>query len=123
MNPNLTAAAVKGSYASVIGGIPAAAVVFPKKVYKETCSDERIVKFQSAFKNDRRLQSEYDDLFKKVYNEKQNALGHSFDAVHSVERAKQVGSIDDIIEASDLRPYIINMIEKNTGMDRKLRGR
>ncbi|MCP5515298.1 MAG: biotin/lipoyl-binding protein [Spirochaetales bacterium] len=123
LNPNLTAAAVKGSYASVIGGIPAAAVVFPKKVYKETCSDERIVKFQSAFKNDRRLQSEYDDLFKKVYNEKQNALGHSFDAVHSVERAKQVGSIDDIIEASDLRPYIINMLEKNTGMDRKLRGR
>jgi len=37
LNPHLQSVALEGTYASVIGGAPAAAVVFPRKVLKDTC--------------------------------------------------------------------------------------
>ena len=113
LNPWLRAAALEGSYASVIGGAPAAAVIFPKQVLKETYADERIVKAQGEMKQRNRSQKEFDDLFSKVYNEKQSELGQSFDRIHSVERAQKVGSIDDIITVDQLRPYIVSIIENH----------
>jgi acetyl/propionyl-CoA carboxylase alpha subunit/acetyl-CoA carboxylase carboxyltransferase component len=112
LNPHLRAAALEGSYASVIGGAPAAAVVFPKNVLKDTYSDSRILSAQQQLKEGRMSQKEFDDLFSRVKNEKQTELGQKFDRIHSVERAKKVGSIDDIISVSQLRPYIISVIEK-----------
>ncbi len=111
LNPNLKAAALEGSFASVIGGAPAAAVVFPKTVLNKTYGDPRIAKAQEELNRGGCSQKEFDDLFHTVYNEKQTALGQEFDGIHSVERALKVGSIDDIINASDLRPYIIRNIK------------
>ncbi|HEY2439393.1 MAG TPA: hypothetical protein VGI07_04130, partial [Solirubrobacteraceae bacterium] len=37
---------------------------------------------------------------------------------HSIERAVEVGSVDRIIAASALRPYLIDAVER--GMDRTL---
>ncbi len=54
--------------------------------------------------------AEFDDCFKKVYNERQRELGKEFDRIHSVERAKKVGSIDDIVNPEKLRPYIIGRL-------------
>jgi len=116
LNPLLKTAALEGSYASVIGGAPAAAVIFPKKVMKDTYADERIVEARKALKARKISQKEYNDLFSKTYNEKQTELGQFFDRTHSVERAKKVGSIDDILGVSRLRPYIIKEVE--TGMHR-----
>jgi DNA-binding protein H-NS len=59
---------------------------------------------------------EYQELFSTVYNEKQKELADKFDNIHSVERATKVGSIDDIISADQLRPYVIKEIEE--GMKR-----
>src|SRR5437773_2319708 len=42
LNPNLRAFALEGSYASVIGGGPAAAVVFAREVRARVASDARI---------------------------------------------------------------------------------
>ncbi|HDQ13456.1 MAG TPA: hypothetical protein ENN41_01395, partial [Sediminispirochaeta sp.] len=111
LNPMLRAAALEGSYASVIGGAPAAAVIFPKNVLKETYADSRVVEAQKLLKSGKISQKEYDDTFAKVKNEKQSELGQSFDRTHSVERAKSVGSIDDIITPKELRPYIVSVIE------------
>ena len=55
-------------------------------------------------------QKEFDDLFKKVHAEKQTALAQRFDQIHSVERAKTVGSIHAIIFPAQLRPYLIKRI-------------
>jgi acetyl/propionyl-CoA carboxylase alpha subunit/acetyl-CoA carboxylase carboxyltransferase component len=118
LNPNLRAAALKGSYASVIGGAPAAAVVFPKAVTTEIYADERIIKAQKELKAGQFSQKEYDILFNQVRNEKQARLGQEFDKIHSVERARTVGSIDDIITTSELRPYIIRIVEE--GMKKHL---
>ncbi|MBC8093132.1 MAG: fused acetyl/propionyl-CoA carboxylase subunit alpha/methylmalonyl-CoA decarboxylase subunit alpha, partial [Pseudonocardia sp.] len=42
LNDNMEIAAVEGSYASVIGGAPAAAVVFAGEVNKRTAADDRV---------------------------------------------------------------------------------
>ena len=110
LNPGLRAAALEGSFASVIGGAPAAAVVFPKAVRTETLNDPRIAEMQEKLSGGTCTQKEFDDLYQRVYNEKQTALGQKFDAIHSVERARSVGSIDEIITARELRPYIIRTI-------------
>ena len=112
LNPGLTAAAIEGSFASVIGGAPAAAVVFPRKVRKETYNDIRIIEASEQLKKKIISVAEFDDCFKKVYNERQRELGKEFDRIHSVERAKKVGSIDDIVSPEKLRPYIIGRLLK-----------
>ncbi|MBF9014955.1 MULTISPECIES: carboxyl transferase domain-containing protein [unclassified Oceanispirochaeta] len=111
LNPNLRAAALEGSFASVLGGAPAAAVVFPREVQKETYSDKRITSMLDCLNKGSCSQKEYDELVGKVYNEKQTALGQKFDQIHSVNRAKEVGSIDDIVKSNEIRPYLIKTIE------------
>ncbi|TVQ96325.1 MAG: hypothetical protein EA403_16440, partial [Spirochaetaceae bacterium] len=112
LNPSLHAVALEGSFASVIGGAPAAAVVFPGVVRKETFGDSRVVDAQQKLRKPGGLsQKEFDDIVQEVQAEKQAALAARFDAVHSVERAKQVGSIDEIVTTANLRPYLIQRIE------------
>jgi acetyl-CoA carboxylase carboxyltransferase component len=111
LHPSLHAAAVAGAYASVIGGAPAAAVVFPGQVMKETYADPRIVDAQRALRQEGGIsQHEYDELFQQVHREKQQALAQRFDSIHSVERAREVGSIDAIVRPEALRPYLIRRI-------------
>lgn len=47
LNSNITTYALEGSFASVIGGVPAAAVVFPALVAKRTIADPRWVEAQN----------------------------------------------------------------------------
>ncbi|TFG59155.1 MAG: hypothetical protein E4H36_14340, partial [Spirochaetales bacterium] len=113
LNPSLHAAALEGSYASVIGGAPAAAVVFPSMVLKDTYADGRIEEARKRLKSDPGFfQKDFDAVFQTVHAEKQTALALRFDQIHSVERAKQVGSIDAIISIRDLRSYIIRKLEE-----------
>ena len=46
LNPNMTVLALEGSYASVIGGAPAAAVVFAGEVAKRVSADARIAELE-----------------------------------------------------------------------------
>ncbi|MBP7494712.1 MAG: ATP-grasp domain-containing protein, partial [Spirochaetales bacterium] len=113
LNRNLHVVALEGAYASVIGGAPAAAVVFPSQVLKETYADPEVIKAQEKLRTDPLFtQRDFDEVFRRVHGEKQSALAARFDRIHSVERAKSVGSIDTIIPLSNLRPYIIERIEK-----------
>ena len=117
LNPNITAMAVKGSFASVIGGAPAAAVVFPRKVRQLVAADERLNTLQERLANARSsekplLLEERNKLLLEITLEKRGVIAAEFDAIHSVERAIEVGSLDAIIEASTLRPAIIDALEK-----------
>ena len=40
-----------------------------------------------------------------------DATAAEFDSVHTVERAKEVGSLTDILEPADLRPNLIAALE------------
>ena len=47
-----------------------------------------------------------------VRTEKLGEVAAEFDAVHSVQRAQDVGSVHRIIAAADLRPELIAAVER-----------
>ncbi|MCK5797469.1 MAG: carbamoyl-phosphate synthase subunit L, partial [Deltaproteobacteria bacterium] len=117
LNENLRVAALEGSYASVIGGAPAAAVVFPREVRARVLADPRIVDAQARLTAARddvtraHLHAEYTKIHAQVFAEKQGEVAELFDTVHSVQRAKDVGSLHDIISPNALRPWLIETVK------------
>ncbi len=123
LNENLEVAAVKGSYASVIGGIPASAVVFAREVDIRTQSDPRVKEVQEQLvqadsTQQVALQVKLNEISATVRSEKVGEVASEFDHIHSVERAQRVGSIDHVIEPESIRPYLIEALER--GIDREL---
>ncbi|WGT47423.1 carboxyl transferase domain-containing protein [Tessaracoccus lacteus] len=117
LNENMTVLAIEGSYASVIGGAPAAAVVFARDVDKRVSSDPRVAeldaRLRSASPEGRgELQLELADVRAAVRAEKISEVAAGFDGVHSIHRAVEVGSVDRVISPSELRPAIISTIEQ-----------
>ncbi len=120
LNDAMEVIAVEGSYASVIGGAPAAATVFARDVNARTDADERVVEHEAAVDeaddDERaRLRAALADVRASVRSEKLGEVAAEFDGVHSVERALRTGSIDAIIPAADLRPYLIEAVERGIG--------
>jgi hypothetical protein len=58
------------------------------------------------------LKARYEELFNAVHAQTLGQVAHEFDQVHSVERAQSVGSVHRIIPAADLRPYVIDALER-----------
>jgi acetyl-CoA carboxylase carboxyltransferase component len=117
LNDNMEVIAVEGSYASVIGGAPAAATVFAREVNSRTDADPRVVELEAqldgAEGNERAsLRVALADLRASVRSDKLGEVAAEFDRVHTVERALYVGSIDAIIPAARLRPHIIEAVER-----------
>ncbi|WP_163505942.1 carboxyl transferase domain-containing protein [Fodinicola acaciae] len=115
LNPNMTVLALEGSYASVLGGAPAAAVVFAGDVNARTAADPRVVDLEarlaSASAAERSaLRAELDELRVAVRAEKLGEVATEFDRVHSIQRAVEVGSVDAVISVAELRPRIIAAI-------------
>jgi acetyl-CoA carboxylase carboxyltransferase component len=123
LNERLEAVALEGSHASVIGGAPAAAVVFAQEVKRRTARlpriaelDERIETASGAERQ--RLRGERAAAWSEAYAEERGRLAAEFDSVHSVQRALQMGSISRIIPPSSMRPFLIEAVER--GMRRAL---
>lgn len=121
LNPNMEVAAVEGSRASVIGGAPAAAVVFTREVRARVRTDSAVSELESRVAEadaDERpaLLHRLHDLTGRITTEIQAAVAREFDDIHTVERALQVGSIDHIVTPAELRPYLIAAVRR--GLDR-----
>ena len=117
LNPHMTVLALEGSYASVLGGAPAAAVVFSAEVNNRTATDPRVTAIQhrlAAANGAERatLNARLTDTMTSVRAEKLAEVAAEFDSVHSIQRAVHVGSVDAIISPAELRPRIIEAIEK-----------
>ncbi|GII05556.1 ATP-binding protein [Planobispora takensis] len=107
LNPRLEIAAVEGSFASVIGGAPAAAVVFVREVGARTEQDPRVVAARQAGPR-----SQLHQVTEEVRAEKLREVAAEFDRVHSIQRALAVGSVDHVIPAAGLRPHIVQALER-----------
>jgi acetyl-CoA carboxylase carboxyltransferase component len=121
LNDGLEAVALDGAHASVIGGAPAAAVVFARDVEQAAARDPRIVELEARIATAegaerQRLRDERAALWDVVLSEKRGELAAEFDAVHSVERAVRMGSVSRIIAPLSLRPFLIDAVER--GMQR-----
>jgi acetyl/propionyl-CoA carboxylase alpha subunit/acetyl-CoA carboxylase carboxyltransferase component len=116
LNPNMTVLALEGSFASVLGGAPAAAVVFSGDVNARIAADQRVRDLEgrvaAAAGADRAaLAAELEELRASVRAEKLGEVAAEFDRVHDIRRAVEVGSVDAVISAAELRPRIIEAIE------------
>ncbi|HEX3784114.1 MAG TPA: carboxyl transferase domain-containing protein [Pseudonocardiaceae bacterium] len=116
LNPSMTVLALEGSFASVLGGAPAAAVVFAGDVNARTANDQRVREIEArvaaASGADRAaLTAELDEIRSSVRAEKLGEVATEFDRVHNIQRAVEVGSVDAVIRAAELRPRIIEAIE------------
>ena len=121
LNPAMEIAAVEGSYASVIGGAPAAATVFAREVKTRTENDPRVAPLAArpiptaSGAEASALRAELLRVTEEVHSEKLGEVADEFDAVHTIQRALAVGSVDRIIPAADLRPYVVDALERGHG--------
>jgi acetyl-CoA carboxylase carboxyltransferase component len=121
LNDQLEAVALEGAHASVIGGAPAAAVVFARDVEQSARRDERVLALERRIDaaegaERRRLRAEHAELWDTVLSECRGALAAEFDAAHSVERAVKMGSVSGIVAPERMRPFLIDAVER--GMHR-----
>jgi acetyl-CoA carboxylase carboxyltransferase component len=122
LNEQLEVAALEGTYASVIGGAPAAAVVFAAEVEARAHKDARIqalneVLAKAECEEKARLRAELDELFKTVHSQKLGEVATEFDRIHSVHRAMEVGALHTILPPRNLRPYLIDAVERGVAKE------
>ncbi len=121
LNPELRAVALRGSFASVIGGAAAAAVVFPREVRRRALDDPRVREARARGEQVRdpaeraRRRAEHDRLLEQVLLEMQAQVAAEFDAVHTVERALEVGSLEALLDTKQLRPTLIAYLDEAAG--------
>jgi acetyl-CoA carboxylase carboxyltransferase component len=123
LNERMEIAAVEGSFASVIGGAPAAATVFARVVTARTEQDPRVRDLRERVTAGAKdevpgLRARLAEATAVVRAEKLGELAAEFDGVHTIQRAMAVGSVDRIIAARDLRPYLIDALERGMARDR-----
>jgi acetyl-CoA carboxylase carboxyltransferase component len=113
LNPGLRAAAVAGSFASVIGGGPAAAVVFAREAQARALRDPALAALRrdAERRGEPEARGSFDAAYRQVLLQKQSELGAEFDAIHTVERALEVGSLEQLISAERIRPFLIDLVE------------
>jgi len=120
LNPGMTVLALEGSFASVLGGAPAAAVVFAVEVSNRTATDPRVASLQAQVTESNAgdrgaLSTQLAEVQAAVRAEKLGEVAAEFDRIHSIQRAVEVGSVDAIISVAELRPAIIAAIERGLG--------
>ncbi len=117
LNAAMEIAAVEGAVASVIGGTPAAATVFAREVKQRTDGDPGVRATREALAGATgvdvaRLRGALAEVTEQVRSQKLGEVAGEFDAIHNVERALRVGSVDRIIRARELRPYVVDALER-----------
>jgi acetyl-CoA carboxylase carboxyltransferase component len=117
LNASMEIAAVEGSVASVIGGTPAAATVFAREVKQRIDGDPKVKAARKALAaasgaEAARLRGALAELLETVRASKLGEVAGEFDAIHTVERAQRVGSVDHIIPAHQVRPWVIEALER-----------
>jgi hypothetical protein len=59
------------------------------------------------------------EITEQVRSEKLGEAAAEFDSVHTIQRALKTGSVDRIIAAEDLRPYVIDALERGMAKDKE----
>jgi acetyl-CoA carboxylase carboxyltransferase component len=119
LNPSVRVSAVEGSFASVIGGGPAATVIFAREARARAAREPRIVALRRQAQADpgSAARDTLDAAYQEVLLEKQAELAAEFDAIHTIGRAREVGSLEDLISPDDIRPYLIGLIREMLGAE------
>jgi len=111
LSDSLNAVALEGSFASVIGGGAAAAVVFTRQVAERVEAHPRVKAARAALagaaqNGNRGARETYESVRAEVEAAAQAQFAREFDAIHSVARALAVGSLHEVLPASQLRAVL-----------------
>jgi acetyl-CoA carboxylase carboxyltransferase component len=122
LHDQMDTAVVTGSFASVIGGAPAAAVVLSRDVTARTEQDPRVLSQRELIgaATGKALADAHHDLAQitqAVRSEKLKEVADEFDSIHDIKRALRVGSVDHIIAPAELRPFIIGALDRRLAGD------
>ncbi|MCA9551505.1 MAG: hypothetical protein KC933_15825 [Myxococcales bacterium] len=122
LNPRMHTVALEGTHASVIGGAPAAAVVFARELKSRTDHDPRVVAAQAELAQaqgpDKAWASvRLTEAMEAARSDALGALAQEYDGIHSVERAQRVGSVHTIIPPERLRPHLIEAVARGMQAD------
>ncbi|TDE01992.1 carboxyl transferase domain-containing protein [Jiangella asiatica] len=117
LNPRMTVLALEGSYASVLGGAPAAAVVFSAEVDRRAAADPAVAALEGRIEAASAIERgpllvELAELRAALRAEKISEVAVEFDRIHSIQRAVEVGSVDEVVSVAELRPKIIAAIRR-----------
>src|SRR5207249_2470373 len=114
LNPRMRAMALTGSYASVIGGGAAAAVVFTREVRARVAAHPTVRRAREAPRTDptAAARDAYEPALAAATRAPQAEVAAEFDDIHTVERACRVGSLDEIIEPRRIRPALIRALDE-----------
>jgi len=117
LNPRLRASALTGSFASVIGGGAAAAVVFSREVRGRAMADPRVRALRERLRSDSGddVRGLFERTLAEVMLQEQAELASEFDQVHSVDRAREVGSIEEIVDPDQMRGFLIRSLRAELG--------
>ncbi|HET9554779.1 MAG TPA: carboxyl transferase domain-containing protein, partial [Anaeromyxobacteraceae bacterium] len=118
LKADMEVVALEGARASVIGGAPAAAVVFAREVDGRTRKDPRVAEAEKAAQQGGLARARLAEVVAAVRSEKLGEVGEEFDRIHSVERALKVGSLDRILAVAELRPWLIAALDRGMARQR-----
>src|SRR5262249_47825103 len=116
LNEGLGAVALEGSYASVIGGAPAASVIFTREVRARAARDPNVLRCRDALRRrpSASTRDAYEGALAEALRTAETEVATEFDAVHTVERACRVGSLDAVVAPRLLRPSLILALHRAT---------
>jgi acetyl/propionyl-CoA carboxylase alpha subunit/acetyl-CoA carboxylase carboxyltransferase component len=111
LSNGLQALALEGSFASVIGGGAAAAVVFTRQVAERVEAHPRVRAARAALAaagqdGSSAARENYESVRADVEAAAQAEFAREFDTIHSVARALAVGSLHEVLPASQLRAVL-----------------
>jgi acetyl-CoA carboxylase carboxyltransferase component len=117
LNERLEIAALEGSFASVIGGAPAAATVFAREVKARTEKDSDVRAAADRLRaapdaTAGALRAQLADITAAARSRYLGQVADEFDGVHTIQRALAVGSVDQIIPVDRLRRYLVEALER-----------
>ena len=114
LNPQLKAAALEGSYASVIGGGPAAAVVFTREVRARALANPEVSRLEreARTRGTPAARERFDRTLHDAMLEAQSEIAKEFDDIHTVDRALEVGSLSEIVSPEDMRAFLARELSK-----------
>jgi hypothetical protein len=106
----------------VIGGGPAAAVVFSREVRARALADPRVAELDKALRAspDPAARERFERVLEEVSLEKQTQLAAEFDAIHTVERARKVGSLSAILPPQQMRAFLAREIGAGPAQARRI---
>ena len=96
----------------MIGGGPAAAVVFTREVRARASAHPRIRALQEELRRSpgAEARGRLEAALREVTLAVQAEVAGEFDAIHTVERARDVGSLREIVEPAALRPFVVRSL-------------